>query len=319
MIRKIIIISLDNLGDTVFASSIVSPLKNALPKAEIYFFSKEYSSGIVPLIAGLSGSFSADPFWDTSPHRPKGDMFKFLSALKEAHGHGFDLALSLSHSWRESLCAKFCAKSVISFPKAPNPERPVLEPLSQILKSLDIHATLRPELNPAPLLQRKKLIRARIESPRPLAALHPFAGDIRRCVNLREWKTVSEKLQKRGFFILWIGSGLELKRLRLEIGENPGEASLDQIGDGSVLDLAAVLSLSSFLIGHDSGPLHLGNALGTPAVGIYSPGQPKRTFPQGLGIWEMLERPSPKTVSAIDILSSVEKLFHKHNLPFANI
>ena len=308
MIRKIIIISLDNLGDTVFASSVVSPLKQAFPEAEIHLFSKEYSSGIAPLISGLTGSFSADPFWDTSPYRSNGGMIPFLSALKKAHHQNFDLALSLSHAWREYLCAKLCARSVLALQEKPNPERPVLELLSQMLKSLGMNVTLRCELNETPLLERKNRIRSHIGNFSPIAALHPFAGDRRRCVNIKEWKEVAEKIKERGFFALWIGVNAELEQLRLEVGQSPTHAFIDQIGDGSVQDLAAALSLASFFIGHDSGPLHLANALGTPVLGIYTPGQPQRTFPQGRGIWEMLTRPSPQNVRASDIISVLEKL-----------
>jgi ADP-heptose:LPS heptosyltransferase len=62
------------------------------------------------------------------------------------------------------------------------------------------------------------------------------------------------------------------------------------------------------MVGHDSGPLHLASAFGVPVVGVYAPGQPERTFPQGAGVWRMLHRASPADIKAPMIVREIDEL-----------
>jgi hypothetical protein len=43
-------------------------------------------------------------------------------------------------------------------------------------------------------------------------------------------------------------------------------------------------------------------------VGIFAPGEPLRTFPQGIGPARMLARPSPAGITVDDILREVDAL-----------
>ncbi|HKW10989.1 MAG TPA: glycosyltransferase family 9 protein, partial [Gemmatimonadaceae bacterium] len=83
---------------------------------------------------------------------------------------------------------------------------------------------------------------------------------------------------------------------------------IDRDGDGTLADTAAALSAAALFVGHDSGPLHIAGAFGVPVVGIFAPGEPLRTFPQGVGKSRMLARPSPVGVSVDDILSEIDAL-----------
>jgi ADP-heptose:LPS heptosyltransferase len=57
------------------------------------------------------------------------------------------------------------------------------------------------------------------------------------------------------------------------------------------------LSMASLFAGHDSGPLHIAGAFGVPVLGVFAPGEPERTFPQGVGPWKMIAEPSPADVT----------------------
>jgi len=50
-------------------------------------------------------------------------------------------------------------------------------------------------------------------------------------------------------------------------------------GKTTVRELMALLSLSSFLVTNDSGPMHIGAALGVPLVAIFGPTDWRRTSP----------------------------------------
>ena len=83
---------------------------------------------------------------------------------------------------------------------------------------------------------------------------------------------------------------------------------IDQIGDGSLSVTAAALSLATLFAGHDSGPLHMAGAFGVPVVGVFAPGEPDRTFPQGIGPSRMIARPSPAEIRGADILRELDAL-----------
>lgn len=66
-------------------------------------------------------------------------------------------------------------------------------------------------------------------------------------------------------------SGLESFR------EDLPSSSIDLIGKTSVIDVAAVISMSSLLITNDSGLMHMAAAVNTPTVTIFGPSDPTRT------------------------------------------
>jgi heptosyltransferase-2 len=56
-------------------------------------------------------------------------------------------------------------------------------------------------------------------------------------------------------------------------------APVNLAGKTTVRELMALLSLSSFLVSNDSGPMHIGAALGVPLVAIFGPTDWRRTSP----------------------------------------
>ena len=79
-------------------------------------------------------------------------------------------------------------------------------------------------------------------------------------------------------------------------------------GRRAVRGCAAALSLAALFVGHDSGPLHIAGAFGVPVVGVFAPGQPDRTFPQGVGPSRLIRRPSPAGIDADTMLREIDAL-----------
>ena len=86
------------------------------------------------------------------------------------------------------------------------------------------------------------------------------------------------------------------------------EYQASDAGNGSLTVTAAAISLSEGFVGHDSGPLHVAGALGVPVIGVFAPGEPKRTFPQGVGPWRMIHRATPNEIGAADLLHEITDL-----------
>jgi ADP-heptose:LPS heptosyltransferase len=318
-VDRILLVSLDNLGDIVFASALAPPLEEHFPKATIDVLCKAYTADVARLVPGVREVIAADPFWDRAPGRGKGPLLGFVRALGAVRRRRYDIAILAAAPWRTAAAVAMTGIPVrIGLGRRKNARylthalpdedvtRPVMSELGRLLEPLGIHATaLQYRLDPSPLEPRRRRVNEAMR--RPFAALHPFASKVNRCVPLPVWAELARRLQQRGLSILWIGSPAELTRLRdLELDES--WRFIDRDADGSLADTAAALSVARLFVGHDSGPLHVAGAFGVPVVGIFAPGEPDRTFPQGVGRSRMLARPSPEGIGVEDILREVDAL-----------
>jgi heptosyltransferase-2 len=78
--------------------------------------------------------------------------------------------------------------------------------------------------------------------------------------------------------VVVLGSAAEAP-LAGEIEAAAGRAVVNFAGKTTVREMMALLSLSSFLVTNDSGPMHIGAALGVPLVAIFGPTDWRRTSP----------------------------------------
>ena len=314
MSGKVLLAALDNLGDLVFASSLIAPLRRAFPGG-VGLWTKDYAAGLAPFL-GADTVFSADPYWDRSPARGKGSLLRWLGARRGIAASGFEAAVVSSLSWK--VCAWVASCGIprrIGFGggkrgwflnatvEPPRPDEPVLSSLARLLGPLGA-GEKKLKLSLEADLFRSPDIEARCSAlPRePFAALHPFAGDSRRTVPVDAWMKLAGFLKDRGFRILWIGASSEARVLGLP---RPGEYFSRDFGEGSLPVLSSLLLRCSFMIGHDSGPLHLAAALGLKTAGVFAPGEPLRTFPQGEASSVLIRARSPAELSAEKIMGAV--------------
>lgn len=314
-VSRILLVSLDNLGDLVFASALVPPLRERYPHAAIDVWCKSYTADVGLLIPEVSSVIAADPFWDRAPGRGKGNLLAFVRAIVRVRRERFDIAILAAAPWRTAAAVAVTGIPVriglrrrknrpfltASLPPE-NRDASVLEELGRLLEPLGIaRSALRYRLSPAPISHRIGRLRAKVG--REYAAMHPFASKQDRCVTLAVWRAVAESLSRGGVGTLLIGTHRELAAARAaQMPEST--VFLDSVSDGSLADTAAALAGAKMFLGHDSGPLHVAGAFGVPVVGVFAPGEPNRTFPQGVGPARMIARRSPSEISAKDILGA---------------
>jgi ADP-heptose:LPS heptosyltransferase len=318
-VDRILLVSLDNLGDLVFASALAPPLRERFPHASLDVWSKQYTADVARLVPGVRKVIAADPFWDSAPGRGKGAVRPFVQAIGDVRHGGYDLAVLAAAPWRTSAAVAAAGiprrlglrrrKNRLFLTDAlPDEDRqkPVLEELARLLPPLGIAPRrLCYRLERSSLSPRRERLTARL--PTPFAALHPFASKRNRCVALPVFVHLAQRLAERGMGTLWVGSAAELEELRSG-STDPAWRYVDRDSDGSLADSAAALSMASLFVGHDSGPLHVAGAFGVPVIGIFAPGEPLRTFPQGIGPSRMIARPSPEGISVDEILREIDVL-----------
>jgi ADP-heptose:LPS heptosyltransferase len=317
--KRILIVALDNLGDLVFASALVPPLHERFPDAAIHVWSKAYTAPVAWLIPHVSDVIAADPFWAVAPGHPRPSVRPFIRSFAAVRRARYDVAILSEAPWRAAASVAAARIPVrIGLARHRNAlflthvlpsadvHKPVLTEQARLLEPLGVRST-----HPRYRLEPRHLGVTQSESaaqlPRSFVAFHPFAGARDRCVPLAEWTQLAFALQARGETVLWIGTRRELDELRSSY-THPKGIYVDQIGDGSLAAMAAALSLATLVVGHDSGPLHVAAAFGIPVLGIFAPGQPDRTFPQGSGVWRMLSRPSALEITSSMILHEIDGL-----------
>lgn len=100
------------------------------------------------------------------------------------------------------------------------------------------------------------------------------------------WKELIEKL--KGLRIVITGTSSDKHRAR-ELEEIPGVINL--VGRTSLRQLMGILAGAKVLVSADSSPVHIANALGTPAVTLYTATSPRYGFYPFHG--EYIENPAP--------------------------
>ncbi len=295
--ESILVVSLDNLGDLVFVSALFPAIRKQFPSATIGLWCKSYASGLTALIPDLDKVYAADPFWHRSPGRDKGSLWRFIAVAASVRRARFDKAMRIGFERRRN------RRWLTDILPPHDRKRPILEELGRLLEPLAIQTP--------PLVYRLDASRlnsehARVSSlmrDRSYVALHPFAGSQSRCVSLEEWISVANGLASSGTQILWIGTSKELAALKQRSDADTSWHYVDDLSHGSLAMVAAAISRAKLFIGHDSGPMHIAAALSVPTLGIFAPGEPARTFPQGPGPWRIIARSSPLEINARDILA----------------
>jgi len=300
-IAKVLVVALDNLGDTVMAAAVLAPLRRFLPGAAVGFWVKKYSAGALAG-ARIDCVHAADPFWDSAPGRAKGAFRDFAKTLGEVYAVGYDLALVLNAEWRRALACRLAGiRRRVGFDSRQS--RFLLTealPPGGLEHQIDSHRRLLehvlaqavPESLCRPRLEFREEDRRRGRdwvarrgwTKNHVVLLHPFTGDPLKCWPLQRW----------GRLMVAIAKGHPGARFAVACG--PGElASLERVlapchdlaaavaPDALLTEVRGLLSLARAFVGGDSGLGHLAAAADVPALSLFGPTAPERYAPRGRG------------------------------------
>jgi ADP-heptose:LPS heptosyltransferase len=159
--------------------------------------------------------------------------------------------------------------------------RPTDARLSRVERNLELvkpfvapeNITERPALGVADEHRAKAraFISAKFGESRPLVAVHPGTSRELKKWFAQHFATLCDTLVESlgaGVMITWgPGERAEAERIRSLARSRPEVA----IETGGVLELAALLEMCDLMITVDSGPMHIGSAVGTPVVAIFGP------------------------------------------------
>ena len=291
--RRVLIVSLDNLGDLAFAGALIPALRAADPDASVSVWAKEYAAGILPFLPGLAGSHVSDPFWDRSPGRGAGSPSRFLSTLAAVRAARYDAALLPNTRWKAALAARLAgiprrvgfdqrgsSRWLTDALPAERRDLPVVAEWARLVAPLGAdpaRAALKLEV-PAALASERAALAARLGSA--CVAVHPFAGDARRCAPPAFWRELLPRLGAER--ILVVGAADEAREFAAYVAAKglPELLTPQSVGARGLTGSLLALSACRLFVGHDSGPLHCACGFGVPALGLYLPGDWPRAMPR---------------------------------------
>jgi ADP-heptose:LPS heptosyltransferase len=281
-IHKIAVVRANALGDFIFILPALEALKSAYPEAEIVLLAKQWHQDflkdrpspvqrveVVPPCEGVG----------VKPGTPtdQQELDHFFRRMQEEQ---FDLAIQMHGGGRYSnpFVRRLEAKFTIGLktPDAQPLDRwiPYVYFQTEISRYIEvvslvgaIPATIEPHLTVTPSDYRE-LHHYLPEETQRLVVLHPGASEPRRRWPPQKFADIGNAMMARGATVVVTGSKNERDLTDTLVGlMQPGARNLcDCLSLGG---LAALLSQASVVISNDTGPMHLGHAVGGNTVGIF--------------------------------------------------
>ncbi len=159
---------------------------------------------------------------------------------------------------------------LLAAPVAKSMEKPEVAAILDLLAPFGIAARLeRPRVLPsAPALERRtRLLERAGADPGTYAVLHVEADSRDKFWPLASFLGLADELHARGFPVLLVGSREGRMALAGPLRKRPWCHSLHGALDSD--ELAALLAGALFFVGCDSGPAHLAQAVGAPAMVLF--------------------------------------------------
>ncbi len=295
--KRILIIRTDRIGDVVLSTPVIKAVREKYPSAYIAMMVSPYTKEIV----------EGNPYLDEviiydkdAKHKSWRRTFEFARNLKKKR---FNLALILHPTNRVHLVAFLAGiKRRIGYDrklaflltdKIPHTkqygQKHELEYNLDLLKILgivpsdkDIFVPIKPEARQAV----EELLRQEgVKENEALLAINPGASCPSKVWSAQRFAEVADKLaQEYNFKVLVVTGPKDRPQAQHLIANMRGKA-INLAGRLSLSQMAALLSRCSLFISNDSGPVHIGSAVGVPVISIFGRDQkglsPRRWGPVG--------------------------------------
>ncbi len=282
-VERIAVLRANFLGDLVLTLPALTALRAAYPDAEVTLLGAPWHAELLEGRPGPWDRVVVVPPWPGVHDAPRAsregpEVDRFLAGQRE---EGYDLALQLHGGGGNSnpLVAALGARVTAGARDtgAPPLDRwlPYASDQHEVLRCLElvglvgaVPVTLEPRLavTAADAAAADAVLPA---GPDPLVALHPGAQDPRRRWPAACFAELAGDLAAAGARVVLVGAGDDDRAAAAEIRGRTRAPVLDLVGRLTRGGLAGVLARCRVVVGNDSGPRHLAEAVGTATVGVF--------------------------------------------------
>ena len=278
--KKILILNHHGIGDVLMNIPLVKTLNKK--KFKIFMtFKGELEKSLINHTGVINDSFLYD-FRRTKFPKNISHFISFIYNLKK---HSFDVGFSTcgTNTFYSKLLFNFLGikNRIYVGENIGNNEHKSKINLDH-LSSIDIHEKdlIKDFMIQIPSNKKIDLI---INSEEKICCLHPGSGpkEKQKRLGLHTFEKIFELLPDFKFLIT--GSSVEenICSKLFDLGTKKGVDIHNLCNKYNISETAYILKNSSFVIGGDSGILHLANSVGTPCLGFFGPTNPLHTGPYG--------------------------------------
>ena len=291
--RKILLLRSRFLGDVILSTGLPRILRSAGKDVEVWVFTETPYAGIFDHHPDVAGLLTQNPAQKNNP-------FELWRLGKEIRKHRFDAVLDLFGNPRTARMSFFSGAGIkvgfegrgrtwaynriaaVSSPALPSGRRKVTEAYLDQVRALGVQPTgpYQTELFVSDEEKdqvRKVWERARITKDERVAVFTPGASWPAKHWPLEKFIKLAESLREEGLRPVFI-FGPKEDDLAEGFQEKAGKDWLF-IHRPSLRGLISFIAGADLLVANDSGPMHVGPAVGTPTLGIFGPGEPETWFP----------------------------------------
>ncbi|MBG6216761.1 ADP-heptose:LPS heptosyltransferase [Arthrobacter sp. CAN_A6] len=282
-VHRIAVLRGGGLGDLMFALPAVEALKAAYPEAAITLLGTPLAAALLKDRPGPVSRVEILPYAEGV--RPgvsdAAAVEEFFTGMVREE---FDLAVQLHGGGRNSnpfllgLKARHTVGSRTADAAALERTIPYVYYQHEVFRALEVVGlagavpqSLEPRLEVTP--EETAAAAERLGATAPLVGIHPGATDPRRRWPASSFAAVAALAAGDGSRVVVVGDEGDAAAadeiVRLALASAPGTDISSLAGKLSLGELGGVLKACAVLVGNDSGPRHLAQAVGTPTVGIY--------------------------------------------------
>ena len=271
------------MGDVIHAIPTAAALRARFPEARIDWMVDPRYVPLLEMVRGIDSRIAVDT-------RRVGRTFATLGDLR---GVGYSAVIDLQGLLKSAVLARAVgAERTIGFASHHLRERTAGPFYSHRVDPAELHVIFKNLALLAPLGSRDTRVAFPLEIPHSEvaeAAVARFAGTPYAVINPgAAWPNKRWPADRFGALAATLSDRFGLRSLVLW---GPGEQPLaEQVADASrgaaqpapatsITDLFAIASRARILISGDTGPLHIGGAVGTPLVALFGPTRAERNGP----------------------------------------
>ncbi|MFC3815932.1 glycosyltransferase family 9 protein [Lysobacter sp. GCM10012299] len=289
--ESICLLRLSALGDVTHVVPLVRTLQAAWPQARITWV---IGKGEHRLLAGL-------PDVDFVEYDKKTGLAGMRAVRRELRQRlggkqRFDVLMQMQVAARANLLSAFIpARRRIGYDRSRSkdlhglfvneriPDRPgihVLDAIGSFCEPLGLHQDRVQWDLPVPDEARQWAREQWPDDGTPTMLVSPCSSHARRNWRPERHAALADHAAARGWRVVLCGGRSELERQTTDaIMAAMHHPALDLVGKDTLKQLPALLERGQLLVTPDSGPMHIGNAMGTKVLGLHAASNPARSGP----------------------------------------
>jgi lipopolysaccharide heptosyltransferase II len=298
IVKSILLIRLDHLGDVLLTTPAIKSLKKQFPHARVTMVVKEWSFEVIKNNPHIDKIVLFNPFWTIPRQEGKktvgvAGIYQLVRQLRKER---FDLAIDFKGDFRNILIAclsgarrrvsyairggGFLLTDVVPYElkiHEIDKNLKLLTPLGIDSKDDKMELLARDE----DMAEVEQIFnQEEIESNRRTIGLHYGGASKFKCWQMEDFISLAERITENNSTNVLIFGG-HYERASSGLVSNP-EKGIVVMPEMTICQMAAAFKRCNLLVCNDSGPMHVGVAVGTPTVAIFGPTFADRFGPKDL-------------------------------------